>query len=302
MTATVGVTTIHPVPSPLVPTRTEEGQPAFAAPEAHAPSGAGEGQDHAETREADAPSDAGESHLILGAQAGNASPNSGGGNGQAKTAMEPHHRPACPPALLKIVHYAQLAEAAQKMRTGSQLRVSAYERDRGIVLDDSELIEQLAKLESGSTRYLKRALQGYPLGLWLLSIKGLGGGILAGKLLKRLGDLHRFPTVGALWRYCGLDGNQWREKEDNGKKHYSPQLLAILVGEQGIADQFVRHRTPGYREAYDERKVFEATKPACGKAKCVGETCTPGHIEARTKRYTVKRFLIDLWVEGTKEE
>ena len=72
----------------------------------------------------------------------------------------------------------------------------------------NEIIENS---EKSAQKYLHKEVKNHFLYPYLESVRGIGGNISA-KLLSRLGDLDRFPTVSHLWSYCGLDGDDWRKR------------------------------------------------------------------------------------------
>lgn len=160
---------------------------------------------------------------------------------------------------------------------------------------------------------IKGALQKYaeanPVGLWAMSIKGVGPVMTAG-YLSRL-ELH--PTTGAWWKFCGLDPSvKWGKGE---KRPWNAALkrLCWLQGESfvkvsGREDAF-------YGEVYRARKAREVALNEEGafadQAKAMlesknyrGDTVAkkhyeagklpPAHIHRRACRYTVKLFLSHL--------
>lgn len=158
-----------------------------------------------------------------------------------------------------------------------------------------ELLELLNKAEKVAENALKYEIRNHPLWPWLKNVRGVSH-ILGARLLKRLGDVRRFPNVAKLWMYCGLAGDQWRAKKEDGSLKASPRLRSICWL---ISEQFQRTPAGGsvYRAVYDTRKEYERSKPPCPKCAAAGatETCRPIHTNLRTRRYVVKRFLADLW-------
>jgi hypothetical protein len=168
--------------------------------------------------------------------------------------------------------------------------------------DMREWVDEQRAFEASATRYLARELKRHRLWPWLDSVRGIGP-ILGGRLLARVEPLDRFPAPSNLWSYCGLDGPTWRRKTPEGKLTYSRRLNVLAFQ---IADSFQHQpmHSGGYRDIYDDRKLFERTKPPCGKAKCTEdrECCTDGHTNSKARRYAVKTFLKDLWVESRRQE
>jgi len=222
-----------------------------------------------------------------------------------------HHSSAL--SLLNI--YVNTYEQAQKLRMETMNRMRCWLRDTvpkeewserkfsdDVLLTTTVLPNDLRdfachlmQLESDAGKYVRREIAKHPLWPWLSSIRGIGP-ILSARLLHRI-DGKTFPSPAHLWSYCGLDGPDWRQKPHNW------DLTAICYN---IAESFQRQPalSGGYRDIYDARKQYEATKPPCDKCREQGfeDSCRPGHINNKARRYTVKCFLKDLWVQMNEEE
>ena len=222
-----------------------------------------------------------------------------------------HHSSAL--SLLNI--YVNTYEQAQKLRMETMNRMRCWLRDTvpkeewserkfsdDVLLTTTVLPNDLRdfachlmQLESDAGKYVRREMAKHPLWPWLSSIRGIGP-ILSARLLHRI-DGKTFPSPAHLWSYCGLDGPDWRQKPHNWG------LTAICYN---IAESFQRQPalSGGYRDIYDARKQYEATKPPCDKCREQGfeDSCRPGHINNKARRYTVKCFLKDLWVQMNEEE
>jgi hypothetical protein len=216
-------------------------------------------------------------------------------------------------SLLNI--YVNTYEQAQKLRMETMNRMRCWLRDTvpkeewserkfsdDVLLtttilpnDLRDFACHLMQLESDAGKYVRREMAKHPLWPWLSSIRGIGP-ILSARLLHRI-DGKTFPSPAHLWSYCGLDGPGWRQKPHNW------DLTAICYN---IAESFQRQPalSGGYRDIYDARKQYEATKPPCDKCREQGfeDSCRPGHINNKARRYTVKCFLKDLWVQMNEEE
>ncbi len=171
--------------------------------------------------------------------------------------------------------------------------------------DQREFVDQIVAMEDSAERYLGREISKHPLWPWFAATRGIGE-VLAGRLIHHLGDLQRFPSPAHLWSYCGLDGPDWRRKTPEGRKTYSPKLNR-LAWQCAESFQMQRVGASGYREVYDRRKAYEASRPWCGGCWPKGadktsnrEACTPGHINNKARRFTAKRFLADLWEQGQR--
>ncbi len=149
--------------------------------------------------------------------------------------------------------------------------------------------------EKFTRKKMEREVKKHPLWPWLSEIRGMGP-TLAGRLLHRVASRH-FPSPAHLWSYCGLDGPGWRKNPHNWA------LTSICFN---IAESFQKQPalSGGYRDIYDKRKEYESTKPWCGKCRPKNEStdaprenCIPAHVNNKARRYAVKMFLKDLWLE-----
>lgn len=64
--------------------------------------------------------------------------------------------------------------------------------------------------------------------------------------------------VSSLWHYLGLHATpegKLPQRRKNVKADWKPAGRTICLQPDGLADQIVRHRTPGYRDIYDEKKA-----------------------------------------------
>lgn len=170
---------------------------------------------------------------------------------------------------------------------------------------------------------IKRALGVYtdhhPIGRWAKSITGIGPVIAAG-LLAHI-DIAKAPTIGALWRYAGLDPSAvWLK----GQKRPWNARLKVLCWK--IGESFVKvsgNENDVYGKIWRARKENETRRNDAGEyagqakailaAKKIGKTTEafghysggklpPAQIHARAKRYAVKLFLSHLWETWRKHE
>lgn len=159
---------------------------------------------------------------------------------------------------------------------------------------------------------LDRYTSGHPVGSWMKSIVGIGP-VLAAGFLAHL-NLERAQTVGAWWRFAGLDPTVRWEK---GRKRPWNAELKVLCWKAGQSFQKVsNHPDDVYGKVYRQRKAYEQEKNERGEyaaqaakileAKRIGETTEaykwysqgklpPAHIDARARRYAVKLFLAHLF-------
>lgn len=190
-----------------------------------------------------------------------------------------------------------------KMRMRHDQRISAVER--GVsnmdaqferdMLEHLQLDEQIDYARKAMIRYGKAV---GPIWDASTSIKGFGGR-LAASMLAQIDDIGRFDTVSKLWRFAGwavIDGKREHNVKGN-TSHYNRRLKAIC---HLVAEQFVRHQTPGYVDVYYAekarlRKLYpEPVKAPKGSA--WPYLYTDSHIDRMARRKMIKLFLSHLWV------
>lgn len=153
--------------------------------------------------------------------------------------------------------------------------------------ENSLVREFLTRLESQETdivKQLRRQLKTMPVFTEFLDpIKGVGPAVSSG-LLSLVGDFDRFPRVSSMWKYFGLDvrdGKAPRRKKGE-VANWSQAGRSLLLGV--LADSFVKHRTPIYRDIYDREK-----------AKQLPLVERPIIAERRARRKAVKEFIKDFF-------
>lgn len=185
--------------------------------------------------------------------------------------------------------------------------------------ETAEIKESLAMAKKVMIDYGKEL---GPVWEWVTSIKGLGAGGLAAKLLARIDDIGRFETISKLWRYAGyavINGEIDRPRSRETRP-YDARLKSVCWE---IGEQFIRQRTPVYRDRYDEYKEedrrehpnvrclncgteFPPTRDSCPKCKQTNEKYSlmycRAHMNSRARRAAVKLFLSHLWVNWRKME
>lgn len=185
----------------------------------------------------------------------------------------------------------------------------------GLISRYSELVlvtqyVNLVEAEETAFKQLKYALDEFP--IWtefLKDVKGIGPTM--GAVVIASFDIHKAQYPSSLHAYAGLDvvngEGRSRKKEHlvdqtyidaDGKEQtkkgisFNPFVKTKLVGVLGSS--FVK--TKGvYRDIYDNYKNRITNMPAHAKK-------TKAHINNMAIRYTVKRFLVDLYVEWRKLE
>lgn len=141
-----------------------------------------------------------------------------------------------------------------------------------------------------------------PIWGWLTSIRGLGEGSLAAQLLAQIDDIAKFDTVSKLWRFAGkavIDGKA--EKNQRGEKaHYNARLKSICYL---VSDQFIKQRTPVYRDIYDEEKAhLHEIHPERIKNGNDKWMYNDGHLDMMARRKAEKIFLQHLWLLWRQSE
>jgi hypothetical protein len=236
----------------------------------------------------------------------------------------------------------------QEFRKGAGNEVGALQRSGEppsavlkYVFDEAETIEKEIR------RALDRYTDTQPMGQWAKAIVGIGPVIAAGLianidfkpwtcLLKgpevepctradpqhedigRCGP-HPLRSVGAIWRFAGLDPSvRW---ERSTKRPWNARLktLCWLMGESFV--KVSNNPKSLYGNLYQQRKAIESQKNAAGDfaeqaknilaTKNIGKTTEaykayivgklpPAHIHERAKRWAVKVFLCHYFEEGCR--
>lgn len=177
--------------------------------------------------------------------------------------------------------------------------------------------ENFGLLENQIKSCLNEYAKGKEIGVWAMSIMGIGPVITAG-LLAHI-DITKVETAGQIQAFAGLDPTKvWRK----GEKRPHNAKLKVLCWK--IGESFVKvsnNDKDVYGHIYHERKEYEEQKnnnleyrkqaEKILKEKNIGKNTEaykwyskgmlpPGHINARAKRYAVKIFLshfFSVWYE-----
>lgn len=175
-----------------------------------------------------------------------------------------------------------------------------------------------------------------PVWPWITSIKGLGAGSQAAKVLALIDDISRFDTVSKLWRYSGYglyeyyakDGaiqapikgkvskGQGEDREiiavepepkadweittcrDRGVAGYVlPYNKTLKSALYVMADGFIKQQTPGYIDLYYAEKRRQRELHPDKLVENGVTKFNDGHINNRAIRRMIKEFLKDLWAE-----
>ena len=202
-----------------------------------------------------------------------------------------------------------------RIRSGNQLRALEEAKEPPVLVN--LLARKSELLESEIRSNLNAYAQAQPLGVWALSIKGIGP-VLAAGLLSHV-DFKIAKTAGAIWRFAGLDDPKnysWKKGE---KRPWNARLKVLCWK---IGQSFMKlHNDPDcfYGKLYEQRKAFEVARNEAGgnadAAKLALDTKTwradtttraayeagrlpDGRIELRAERYAVKIFLSHFFAVG----
>ncbi len=170
---------------------------------------------------------------------------------------------------------------------------------------------------------IKKALDAYtdehPIGIWCKAVPGIGPVIAAG-LLAHI-EISRSPTVGALWRFAGLDPSATWAKGQKRPWNARLKVLCWKIGESFV--KISNNPKDIYGQVYRVRKEEESKKneallykdqaEAILAAKRIGKDTDaykwysvgklpPAQIHARAKRYAVKLFLSHLFEVWRKRD
>lgn len=199
-----------------------------------------------------------------------------------------------------------------------EYRKSARNIERASKEDEepSVLVQHLAKQQLTLEKEVKSALVAWssirPECAWPLSVYGIGPVISSG-LIAHV-NMEKTQSIGALWRFSGVDPTSKWEK---GKKRPWNARLKVLVWK--IGDSFRKFSNSEkclYGKVYRKRKAYETSRNDRGEMKETAEKALktgrwkketvafkcytegklpPGQIDARSTRYAAKLFLAHWW-------
>lgn len=242
-----------------------------------------------------------------------------------------HNRTACR-LLVRSRQDFQFIRTALDNRIGRK----ADKTDQGVTerAFDKEDLQSFAQVadaakaqEAEIEKRLKQVLKRFPIYTdWLKSVKGVGP-IAAATIVANI-DIHEATTVSKIWQYCGLNpgmvrGKKRKELADGnfdlvatdtmirGDKMtagfvspFNKSLRTALVGV--LADGFIKSQAPyaldyyyPYKErlAQSETKVSEISKAGAKPKDIAWKDAKLGHRDRAAKRYMIKHFLRDLYVQ-----
>jgi hypothetical protein len=198
-----------------------------------------------------------------------------------------------------------------RIRSAHQVRTLSQATDDKAP-EPHDTIAWLFTQEQTLENQIKAALDvygaGQPAGVWMRSIVGIGPVITAGFLAHI--DIAKAPTVGHIWRFCGLDPTVKWDKGTKRPWNASLKRLCWIVGESFT--KVSNHPDDTYGKLYQQRKEREIARNEAGDyaeqaaasltAKRFGDDTAakkhylagklpPARIHLRAQRYAVKIFL-----------
>ena len=161
------------------------------------------------------------------------------------------------------------------------------------------LHNNLYAIEKEFSKTLDKWSKDHPIRIHFLNrVQGIGG-VLASGVIAWLSPISRFPNISKLWKYCGLAPGQRRVRGQ--PCGYNPKLKSLMWK---IATSFEKQNPEKsfYRRIYEQKKKYYMEREDIRRRLESGEKGVQPHVRMMTLRYTVKRFLADLWVQWRKLE
>lgn len=191
-------------------------------------------------------------------------------------------------------------------------RAKAQERALNSSAEPHDIITWLADQSTTLEKQIQISLDVYTrnhlMGSWMREIYGIGPVISAG-LLAHI-DITKAPTVGHIWQFAGIAGENQRPWEKGQKRPFNAKLKTLCWKTGQSFMKFSNQPECFYGHLYRERKEQYIAKNeargftdlAATRAPTVGKTTEafkfysqgllpPGHIDAMARRYAVKIFL-----------
>ena len=210
---------------------------------------------------------------------------------------------------------ANLRTSYKKITDGIAAMTPRRFKAHGLISDYTKfaLVEQyvnLCEAEETAFKQMSYLVKEFPIyRMFLEDVKGVGP-TMAAVIISSF-DIHKAEYPSSLWAYAGLDvvngAGRSRKKEHlvdqtyldaEGKEQtkkgisFNPFVKTKLIGVLGPS--FVKTKGP-YRDIYDNYKTRITHMPAHAEK-------TKAHLNNMAIRYTVKRFLVDLYAAWRKLE
>lgn len=189
-------------------------------------------------------------------------------------------------AELKILFRAH--EDTKKEMIREELRRQAFERKFKIANVSGDAVKKILEHKKKSVnekkkeliqikRELKKKVKKFPIWQgWLKNVKAVGE-LIASGLIAEIGDKH-FDSFEGLKHYAGMVT----------KKDFHDYNRYLKVCLYQFAEGIIKHRTDGWREIYDSRKLDYAKKhPDWSK----------GKVNAYAKKFVETKFLKEFWLK-----
>ncbi len=198
----------------------------------------------------------------------------------------------------------------ERIRFDNQIREMKATGEPNLVL--TYLSTQAAKREEIIKKSLDDFTIDHPVGAWMRTIHGIGPVTAAG-LLAHI-DITRAPTVGAIWKFAGIEGSAiWEKGEKRPWNASLKTLCAFKIGESFVKTS--GNEKSYYGKIYKQRKLLETEnnknlvyaeqaamqlasknyfKETATKKYLESGMLSPANIHARARRYAVKLFLSHL--------
>lgn len=144
------------------------------------------------------------------------------------------------------------------------------------------------EMENEMEKYIAKLLEDVPIWTeWLKGVKGVGVKMAA--VIVSEYDINIATTVSKMWAFTGLVPGMKLEK--GTKAPYNKWLKSKMVGV--LADSFLRCGSE-YREFYD---AYKHRKESADWGAPKGKGTKEGHRHRAARRYMIKMFLKDLYVQ-----
>jgi len=169
------------------------------------------------------------------------------------------------------------------------------EEERAYISETMRIFREARNLERSCVPLMRKyAEMAYIWNEWLIKIRGISY-VLSANLIKRIGYCERFPTVSALWKYCGLDVDENGKvpKLVRGQKcSFNPKMRTLAWK---IADSFIKQKTPLYRGEYEVERAKQIRRLEEGADNAPRNR---EHAGQRGRRKMAKLFLQHYWIVG----
>jgi hypothetical protein len=202
-----------------------------------------------------------------------------------------------------------------RIREAHRLRIMSSPTANGNATEDAEvephaviswLTDQNGTLENQVKLALNKFAGAHPVGEWAMKQVGIGPVISAG-LLAHLDPT--YPTVGHIYRFCGLDPTVVWNKGEKRPWSHSAKQIAFKIGDSMVKQS--NHPKCLYGAIYRARKEVETRRNNTGRYARIAEATLasgrrfsaeqkkhyesgklpPGRIDLRARRVAVKLFL-----------